>query len=63
MKGTPEEVFSQSETLISAGLDLPETVKLQRIIEQKLGKELKGISLSIDDLVDQVASEIKGDPK
>lgn len=63
MKGTPEEVFSHSETLISAGLDLPETVKLQTIIEQKLGKELKGISLSIDDLVHQVASEIKGDPK
>ncbi|MGD6796416.1 energy-coupling factor ABC transporter ATP-binding protein [Metabacillus indicus] len=61
MKGTPEEIFSQSEVLVSAGLDLPETVKLQKTIEQKLGKEWKGISLSIDDLVSMVVRGIKGD--
>lgn len=63
MKGSPEEVFNRAESLISSGLDLPETVKLQRVIEQKFGKELKGISLSIDELVNQVVLEIKGESK
>ena len=30
MNGTPQEVFSREEELLSAGLDLPEAAKLAR---------------------------------
>jgi energy-coupling factor transport system ATP-binding protein len=53
MSGTPREVFSKSEKLLSLGLDLPETVKLQQMLVDK-GLSFNEIPLTLDESVNQI---------
>ncbi|KKI90712.1 cobalt transporter ATP-binding subunit [Bacillus sp. SA1-12] len=53
MHGTPREIFSQADKLSSLGLDMPETVKLQRLLVEK-GLSFDNIPLTIDEAVDQL---------
>jgi energy-coupling factor transport system ATP-binding protein len=58
MHGTPREVFSEVEKLTSLGLDLPETVKLQRQLMDK-GLFFDEIPLTIDEAVNQIKAKMK----
>jgi energy-coupling factor transport system ATP-binding protein len=53
MHGTPREVFSEAEKLISLGLDLPESVKIQRRLVDR-GLSFNEIPLTIDEAVNQI---------
>jgi energy-coupling factor transport system ATP-binding protein len=57
MHGTPREVFSEAEKLTSLGLDLPETVKLQQLLEEK-GLSFNEIPLTLDETVNQLKALI-----
>ena len=49
-QGTPQRIFSQPAELIQMGLDVPEVVRFQLKLEEKLGVSLGKIYLSIDQL-------------
>jgi energy-coupling factor transport system ATP-binding protein len=49
-KGTPKEIFSAPADLIQMGLDVPEVVRFQLKLEERMGKKLGKIYLSIDEL-------------
>lgn len=49
-KGTPEEIFSATDELVKMGLDVPEVVRFQLRLEEKLGINLEKIYLTIDEL-------------
>jgi energy-coupling factor transport system ATP-binding protein len=49
-KGTPEEIFSAPADLIQLGLDVPEVVRFQLKLEERMGKKLGKVYLSIDEL-------------
>jgi energy-coupling factor transport system ATP-binding protein len=49
-KGTPEEIFSATDELVKMGLDVPEVVRFQLMLEEKLGINLEKIYLTIDEL-------------
>lgn len=49
-KGTPHEIFSAPADLIQMGLDVPEVVRFQLKLEERMGKKLGKIYLSIDEL-------------
>ncbi|MBO1515329.1 energy-coupling factor ABC transporter ATP-binding protein [Metabacillus bambusae] len=53
MHGTPKEIFSEADKLSALGLDLPETVKLQRQLMDR-GLLFNEIPLTIDETVDQI---------
>jgi energy-coupling factor transport system ATP-binding protein len=49
-EGTPEEIFSAPDELVKMGLDVPEVVRFQLRLEEKLGISLEKIYLTIDEL-------------
>ncbi|MGZ4159973.1 MAG: energy-coupling factor ABC transporter ATP-binding protein [Neobacillus sp.] len=49
-KGTPEEIFSSPKELVQMGLDVPEVVRFQLKLEEKMGRKLGKIYLSIEQL-------------
>lgn len=50
-EGTPHEIFSSPKELVEIGLDVPETIRFQLKLEEKLGASIANPSLSIDELV------------
>ena len=54
-KGTPEEIFSNPVDLVQMGLDVPEVVRFQLKLEEKMGHTLDKIYLSIDELSSAVS--------
>ncbi|MED1742176.1 energy-coupling factor ABC transporter ATP-binding protein [Bacillus swezeyi] len=54
-KGSPREIFSKSDELAALGLDLPETIKFQKRLEEALGVTFKEPILTLE----EAASEIK----
>lgn len=63
-QGTPEEIFSAPRDLMELGLDVPEVVRFQLQLEEKLGFHLDKVYLSIEQLSAALASRfIRGDQK
>ncbi|KKB75756.1 MULTISPECIES: energy-coupling factor ABC transporter ATP-binding protein [Bacillus] len=54
-KGTPREIFSKSDEISAFGLDMPETIKFQKRLEEAFGIRFKSPILTIE----EAASEIK----
>jgi energy-coupling factor transport system ATP-binding protein len=54
-KGTPEQIFSSPAELIKLGLDVPEVVRFQLKLEDKIGTKLDKVYLSIEELSSAVA--------
>ncbi|KYC86093.1 Energy-coupling factor transporter ATP-binding protein EcfA2 [Bacillus licheniformis] len=54
-KGTPRELFSRKDDIAALGLDLPETIKFQKRLEETLGITFKAPILTIE----EAASEVK----
>ena len=49
-QGTPKEIFSSPADLVQMGLDVPEVVRFQLMLEEKTGLRLGEIYLSIEEL-------------
>lgn len=58
-KGTPEEIFSETAELIQMGLDVPEVVRFQLKLEEKIGSKLDKIYLSIEELSAAISERLK----
>jgi energy-coupling factor transport system ATP-binding protein len=58
-KGTPNEIFSQPEQLIELGLDVPDTVRFQLMIQKELGVTFEDPCLTIDSLASEVKKVMK----
>jgi len=54
-QGTPVEIFSSPAELVEMGLDVPEVVRFQLKLEEKLDVKLSKIYLSIDELAQAMA--------
>ncbi|MEH7274431.1 energy-coupling factor ABC transporter ATP-binding protein [Neobacillus vireti] len=61
-QGTPIEIFSSVTELVEMGLDVPEVVRFQRNLEEKLGVNLGITYLSIEELSAAVAEMLRGAP-
>lgn len=59
-QGTPIEIFSSVSELVEMGLDVPEVVRFQRRLEEKLGIKFGETYLSIEDLSSAVAGLVRG---
>jgi energy-coupling factor transport system ATP-binding protein len=55
-KGSPEEIFSQTDELFEMGLDVPDVVRFQYQFEQKTGKKLPKTCLTIEELASAIRS-------
>ncbi len=51
-EGTPREIFSKTEMLISCGLDVPDTVKLSLLLKEK-GVPIEGLPLTEEELTEE----------
>lgn len=58
-KGTPLDIFSQPEQLIELGLDVPETVRFQLLLQKEANLRFDQPCLSIESLVKEIASVMK----
>jgi energy-coupling factor transport system ATP-binding protein len=54
-QGTAEQIFSSPAELIKLGLDVPEVVRFQLKLEERIGAKLDKVFLSIEDLSSAVA--------
>lgn len=58
-KGTPQEIFSDPDQLLTLGLDVPETVRFQLKLQKELGVRFDKPCLSIKDLAVEVDKVMK----
>jgi energy-coupling factor transport system ATP-binding protein len=49
-KGTPTEIFSSAKELLSLGLNVPDVVRFQYLLEEKMNRKLGKTCLSIEEL-------------
>jgi len=57
--GTPEEIFSTSDDLIERGLDIPVSLRYQRLLEEKLSFPNHRPCLSLNELVEATIQAMK----
>ncbi|MED1205631.1 energy-coupling factor ABC transporter ATP-binding protein [Heyndrickxia acidicola] len=61
-KGKPREIFSSAKELVALGLNVPDVVHFQYMVEQKLGRKLGKTCLSIEELADELKmTAMRGD--
>lgn len=60
MQGTPEEVFSQQEKLLSIGLALPQSAELMKMAQDK-GLAFEGNFLTLEEVEDELYNYLKKD--
>lgn len=53
-QGTPQEIFSEPDELIKLGLDVPEVVRFQLMIEGTLGVKFEQTYLTLDEITNAV---------
>ena len=58
-RGTPLDIFSQPEQLTEVGLDVPETVRFQLLLQQNSQFRFDSPCLDIDTLVAEIADKLK----
>lgn len=56
--GTPQEIFSDSELLKNYRLEVPQTVKFQRTLEEKIGRSLGDVALTEKQLAKKIARAV-----
>ena len=59
LNGTPQEVFSQEEKLVAAGLDLPEAAKLARQLRER-GMDVPQGTIRYDEILGYLAEKLGG---
>ncbi|WAA09403.1 energy-coupling factor ABC transporter ATP-binding protein [Fervidibacillus albus] len=58
-KGTPQEIFSSPKELMELGLDVPESIRFQLKLEEKLQQSIGKTTSSIDELAQQISTYLK----
>jgi energy-coupling factor transport system ATP-binding protein len=58
-QGIPEEIFSNPKELIKLGLNVPEVLQFQLLVEEKLGQELPRKYLDLEQLTDAISALLK----
>lgn len=58
-QGKPEEIFSKPHELVNLGLNVPEVIRFQMLIEDKIGVKFEKKYLLLDELTDAIASKLK----
>ncbi|WP_026693505.1 energy-coupling factor ABC transporter ATP-binding protein [Peribacillus kribbensis] len=58
-RGKPRDIFSRSAELAELGLDVPNTVKVQLMLERSTGLKFGRICLSLDELTSEIAASMK----
>lgn len=58
-KGKPEEIFSKPDQLLELGLDVPDTVRFQLLLQREMGIRFSRPSLSLEDLVADIKEAMK----
>lgn len=53
-QGTPQEIFSEPNELIKLGLDVPEVVRFQLMVEETLGVKFEQTYLTLDEITKAV---------
>lgn len=53
--GTPHDIFSDRDSLTAIGLDVPETVRFQRLMEAQLGRPLSRLCLTPEELAEELS--------
>ena len=56
--GTPQEIFSDPELLKNYRLEVPQTVKFQRTLEEKIGRSLGDVALTEKQLAKKIARAV-----
>ena len=59
--GTPRELFANRTDMSSFGLDLPETIKFQQAVEEKLGMTFPRPLLTMDEMAEALTALYQGD--
>ncbi|NQD66226.1 energy-coupling factor ABC transporter ATP-binding protein [Bacillus haikouensis] len=59
-KGSPQDIFSSPEELFEMGLDVPDVVRFQFKLEERIGRKLGVTCLTIEELAEAVRSSEKG---
>jgi energy-coupling factor transport system ATP-binding protein len=59
-KGSPQDIFSNPEELFEMGLDVPDVVRFQFKLEERIGKKLGVTCLTIEELAEAVRSFERG---
>lgn len=57
-EGTPREIFSAPKELMELGLDVPQTIRFQTKLEEKLQDTLGNPSLSLEQLVENITAYV-----
>jgi hypothetical protein len=55
---TPQELFSDYKLIEDTGLDVPEAVKLKRMLEEK-GLEIEGMPFTADQTAEAIIKALK----
>lgn len=58
-QGVPEEIFSSPQELVELGLNVPEVIRFQMLLESKSGRKFKKKYLNIEELSEAIALEWK----
>jgi energy-coupling factor transport system ATP-binding protein len=59
-QGVPEEIFSSPQELVELGLNVPEVIRFQMLLESKSGRKFKKKYLDIEELSKAIVLEWKG---
>lgn len=59
-KGTPEEIFHDPERLLQLQLDVPDVVRFQLQLEQKIGRRLGKACLTMEELTESIVQLVNG---
>lgn len=59
LEGTPQEIFSDEARLMDYRLELPQSIKFQKKVEQMMGKKLPILCLTEESLAEELAHFIK----
>lgn len=57
-EGTPAEIFASPKELLKLGLDVPQTIRFQIKLEERLQETIGDLSLSMEQLVENIAAFI-----
>lgn len=58
-QGSPEEIFSSPQQLVELGLNVPEVIRFQMLLENKMGYTLEKKYLHLDQLIEAIVSNRK----
>ncbi|WP_419960325.1 energy-coupling factor ABC transporter ATP-binding protein [Psychrobacillus sp. BM2] len=59
LQGIPQEIFADEDRLLDYRLELPQSIKFQKKLEEMMGKKLPSLCLTEEALAEEVARQMK----